>query len=161
MFATILCSIVFGGVGIFVGLVVGVAGIRTYVEGQADAKVTAIHKMLNTIIGSNLKTIEALKNAMETQGNLIKMLRREKKQLVAQLEDSTEAVQQLEGMLDETIGEDDEDSEEVSVVATGTKQHSIAADKIQTLKGILTDAAKKGEQVNPETLLGIVNFKME
>lgn len=164
----IVCVVLGFVFGMFYGFQVG----QNSVKDIASAKVAKLNDMLSDTIRANSTSVIALSTAMALQDKLANTLRKEKRQLATQLETSTEALAELEGLMEDRQEQEEEnnssDEEEgnetaITVIATqaATKKNAVATDKLITLKNILQDAAAKGEEVSPHTLLGIVNFRLE
>jgi hypothetical protein len=174
----LMVGIVCGLFGACTGIALGAMATKLKAYTLAEAKVTAISNMMSKLILANTSSLNAMVNALAMQGKVVETLRKEKKILQKQLDVSTEVISDLEASIEEVEGDegfpegnDSSDSEKPHVVVKATKcgkesvnktvRNTVATDKLITLKSLLMDASEKGESVSPETLLGIVDFKME
>lgn len=176
MTGIIICSVVASLIiGTIIGFALGAFSSRVTAENEANVKVNALHNIMQTLIASHANTTTVLSSAMNVHERIIKILRKEKLQLAAQLEEATDNMMEMETMMEsgqesesESDSEDDEggNTKIVAMPQTRTREHkkpmlSDDSDKLITLEKILVDAEGKGHVVHPGTLLGIINHKLD
>lgn len=149
-------------IGLLAGIIIGGLSVKNTVYNESKNAINALSKIFSEALSKSNTVVGSLNTVVTTQGKLCRSLRRENKLLQEQLDCATEHISDLENIVSEGEGTEDnsDPSEDEPPASLSTKKEAVASDKLVTIKKLLEDASHKGESINPDNLLGIVNHKI-